>query len=98
MGKAAVPPAGAGQGGEPPPAPPGTQEPSVGQITSEFLANTSAHGLPRIIISKGYFRKVLWALVFTGALIYFILQVHGNFSTFYDYPVGVNIEIKRRSV
>ena len=32
---------------------------NIGKITSDFFANTSAHGLPRIIISKSTFRWVL---------------------------------------
>ena len=89
-----VPPPGAKVG--PPPEPVEAEEVSIGQVASQFLEHTSAHGLPRIIISKGYFRKILWALIFLGALAYFIYQVQNNFKTFFNYPVGVNIKIKRR--
>ena len=79
-----------------PPEPVTAEEVSFGQVASQFLEHTSAHGLPRIIISKGYFRKILWALIFLGALAYFIYQVQNNFNTFFEYPVGVNIKIRRR--
>ena len=35
---------------------PEEEDENIGKITSDFFANTSAHGLPRVILSKSTFR------------------------------------------
>ena len=51
------------------------------------------HGVPRIILSGSLTRKLLWALLFIGSWVMFMIQTEQIFENYLTHPKKTNIEI-----
>lgn len=65
--------------------------PSFGSILIDFLAGTSAHGLPRVASEISLIRKLFWGIVFLGAFTVFIYLMYISCVNFMERPVGIYI-------
>ena len=65
-------------------------------VTKDFLGTTSAHGLPHILDEKHLALKILWFLIFLGAMSYFGVQMSSLIREYSSRPVGVRTSIIQR--
>ena len=70
--------------------------PSLKALTTDFLGSTSAHGIPRVVNSKTWYRKAIWIFMFLVALTYFLYQCTTLFTTYYAYPTSIKNEVITR--
>ena len=74
------------------------REDTLKSVALFFLENCTAHGLPRIAVERSTFRKILWGIIFAGALGYFCYTLQSIISTFLKYEVNVNTMLHSRYV
>ena len=74
------------------------QEDTLKSVALFFLENCTAHGLPRVAVERSVFRKVVWAIIFAGALGYFCFTLQSIISTFLKYEVNVKTVLRSRYV
>ena len=63
-------------------------------LLAEYMANTSAHGLPNIDRGRNSCRKAVWSLLFMWALGMFIWQCYELVHAYFQWGVDVNIDIQ----
>ena len=74
------------------------REHSIRELIGDFCDYTSAHGLGRVHGSKHIFRKVVWSLIFIGALVVFSLQIASLFAKFRAKPLSTFIRLQHDTV
>ena len=53
-----------------------------------FVGNGTAHGLPQVVAGKSLWRKIVWALIFIGAMGYFCFFLHKIIITYLKHCDG----------
>ena len=74
------------------------KEDSIMALIREFCDYTSAHGPGRIYGSKQIIRKVLWSLLFIGAVTMFSLHIFDLFKRFQSRPLNTIIRLEHDTV
>ena len=75
-----------------------TGQSSVQSLLLDFCDYTSAHGPSRICGAKRMFQKVLWSLLFVGAVTMFTYQIYLLFQKFQSRPLNTLIRMEHDSV
>ncbi|KAJ8022804.1 Degenerin deg-1 [Holothuria leucospilota] len=60
-------------------------------ILNDFAKNTTAHGIPRIILNPGIIVKVVWSLLVSVAFIIFCIQISSLLSNYYSFRTNVEL-------
>ncbi|XP_077861955.1 epithelial sodium channel subunit alpha-like [Saccoglossus kowalevskii] len=66
---------------------------SVKTTVDNFMATTSAHGLPRIFDRRGLVITIFWTLIFATALTVSAWQIQNLIRQFVDRDINVRVEI-----
>ena len=74
------------------------KEDSIMALIRDFCDYTSAHGPGRIYGSKQIIRKVLWSLLFIGAVTMFSLHIFDLFKRFQSRPLNTIIRLEHDTV
>lgn len=62
-------------------------------LENQAVEISTAHGYPIIFKAETWFGKLIWSLIFLGALAAFIRQTYLLMDRFFDYPVSVEVRI-----
>ena len=65
-------------------------------LSRDVLSNTSAQGIGRVVSEVSTLRKVLWALIFCGALCYSFWQAYKLIDYFLEYDISVKTQLVYR--
>ena len=63
-------------------------------IIRSWLLDCTAHGVPKVVSSANFNRKVFWLFAVVVSTICFVYQITDMFKDVYKYPVTVNVQIK----
>ena len=74
----------------------GPEEETLASVALFFVENCTAHGLPRLAAEKSLWRKIVWALIFIGAMGYFCFSLQKIIITYLKYEVNVNTILHTR--
>ena len=75
-----------------------TGQSSVQSLLKDFCDYTSAHGPSRVCGAKRMFQKVLWSLLFVGAVTMFTYQILLLYKKFQSRPLSTHIRMEHDSV
>ena len=59
-----------------------------------WLLDCTAHGVPKVVSSANFHRKVFWLLAVMVSTVCFVYQITDMFRDVYKYPVTVSVQIK----
>ena len=65
-------------------------------ILRSWLMECSAHGVPKVISSANFHRKIFWLLAVVVCALCFLYQFTDMMVDVYGHPVTVNLQIKHR--
>ena len=74
----------------------GPEQETLTSVALFFVKNCTAHGLPRLAAEKSLWRKIVWALIFIGAMGYFCFALQKIIITYLKYEVNVNTMLRTR--
>ena len=74
----------------------GPKEETLASVALFFVENCTAHGLPRLAAEKSLLRKIIWALIFIGAMGYFCFSLQKIIRMYLKYEVNVNTMLHTR--
>ena len=63
-------------------------------IIRSWLLDCTAHGVPKVVSSANFNRKVFWLFAVVVSTVCFMYQITDMFKDVYKYPVTVNVQIK----
>ncbi|XP_075247907.1 degenerin mec-10-like isoform X2 [Convolutriloba macropyga] len=66
-------------------------------ILRSWLLECSAHGVPKVISSSNFHRKIFWLISVIICALCFIYQITDMFIDVYSYPITVNLQIKHQN-
>ena len=59
---------------------------------------STAHGYPIIFKAETWFGKLIWSLIFLGAIAAFVRQTYYLMDRYFEYPVTVEVSIEIQKV
>ena len=62
-------------------------------VFSSWSQGCSAHGFPRVIGSKNYYRRIFWFAASLTSTILFFYQTYVMLEDVFKFPVTVNLEV-----
>ena len=66
-------------------------------IVRSWLLDCTAHGIPKVIISTNFHRKIFWLVSVLFCAFCFVYQIVNMTIDIYTYPLTVNLQIEHRN-
>ncbi|XP_066274107.1 amiloride-sensitive sodium channel subunit alpha-like [Branchiostoma lanceolatum] len=66
---------------------------SVRATLRKYGEDTSAHGIPRAVTTKSWFRRLFWTCLFLASFSYFLYQAQALVNKYILYPVNTDVKI-----
>ena len=66
-------------------------------ILRSWLLDCTAHGIPRVIVSTNFHRKIFWLVAFFVCCLGFAYQIMDMTVDIYTYPLTVNLQIEHKN-
>ena len=63
-------------------------------IVRSWMLDCTAHGVPKVISTSNFNRKIFWLLAVVVSTGGFLYQITDMLQDVYSYPVAVNIQVK----
>ena len=76
----------------------GVSQSTPRSLAENFCADTSAHGLGKILPVKHWARSVFWSLLFIGAVVVLCLQIRALFNKYQSRPLTTLLTVERKGV
>ena len=70
---------------------------SVGEskrVITEFMKNSTGHGLPRIVDEKSVFGKIMWTIFLLTSIVICALMIIRCFNAYFEYDVTTKITVE----